>query len=410
VAGVQGRASRRFPVQRILRALPSLASAPGAVDAPDPQLGERLFIDYAGQTVGITDGSTGEIREAQIFVAVLGASNYTYLEATWSQQLPDWIGSHVRALDFFGGCTELWVPDNLRSGVSKASRYEPDLNPTYHDLAEHYGVAVLPARARRPKDKAKVENGVLVVTRWVLGRLRHQRFFSLNELNRSLRTLLLDLNQRPFKKLPGCRASAFAEMDQPALRPLPQQRYEYAEWKVARVGVDYHVEIDGHYYSVPCQHARVQVDVRVTKATVEIFQRGQRIASHALLHLQGTAYDDRRAHARSAPRSRWLERRHADHAGRRHWTALRGAGRANAAPAAPSPASVPQLPWRAVAGPAIRRRASGGRVRPCTQAQRRELEECAGHPQERPRPAAAGRAARREKRSAAAGRNRLRPQ
>lgn len=249
--------------------------------------GERLFIDYAGQTVGIIDGSTGEIREAQIFVAVLGASNYTYIEATWSQQLPDWIGSHVRALDFFGGSTELWVPDNLRSGVSKASRYEPDINPTYHDLAKHYDVAVLPARARRPKDKAKVENGVLVVTRWVLARLRHQRFFSLNELNRALRGLLLDLNQRPFKKLPGCRASAFAEMDQPALRALPELRYEYAEWKVARVGVDYHVEADEHYYSVPCQHARAEVDVRVTKATVEVFRRGLRIASHAYSTFKG---------------------------------------------------------------------------------------------------------------------------
>ena len=200
--------------------------------------GERLFIDYAGPTVEITEMHSGEIRQAQIFVAVLGASNYTYIEATWSQQLPDWIGSHVRALDFFGGVTELWVPDNLRSGVSRASRYEPDINPTYQDLASHYDVAVLPARARKPKDKAKVENGVLVVERWVLARLRHQRFFSLNELNRSLRTLLVDLNQRPFKKLPGSRASAFAEMDQPALRTLPLKAYEYAEWKLARVGVD----------------------------------------------------------------------------------------------------------------------------------------------------------------------------
>jgi transposase len=249
--------------------------------------GERLFVDYAGQTVGVTDGSTGEVRQAQVFVAVLGASNYTFLEATWSQQLPDWIGSHVRALDFFGGSTELWVPDNLRSGVSKASRYEPDINPTYHDLAEHYGVAVLPARARRPKDKAKVENGVLVVTRWVLARLRHQRFFSLNELNRALRILLLDLNARPFKKLPGCRASAFTEMDQPALRPLPVAAYEYAEWGVARVGVDYHIEVDGHFYSVPCRYARAQVDVRVTKATVEVFQRGERIASHAICAFKG---------------------------------------------------------------------------------------------------------------------------
>lgn len=249
--------------------------------------GERLFIDYAGQTVGIIDGNTGEVREAQIFVAVLGASNYTFLEATWSQQLPDWIGSHVRALDFYGGCTELWVPDNLRSGVSKASRYEPDINPTYHDLADHYGVAVLPARSRKPKDKAKVENGVLVVSRWVLARLRHQRFFSLNELNRELKVLLADLNSRPFKKLPGCRASAFAEMDRPALRPLPVERYEYADWKEARVGVDYHVEYDGHYYSVPCQHARVEVRVRATQNTVEVFLRGLRIASHARCAFKG---------------------------------------------------------------------------------------------------------------------------
>jgi transposase len=242
--------------------------------------GERLFLDYAGQTVSITDQHSGEIRQAQIFVAVLGASNYTFLEATWSQQLSDWIGSHVRAMNFYGGTTELWVPDNLRSGVTKASRYEPDINPTYQDLASHYEVAVLPARARKPKDKAKVENGVLVVERWVLARLRHQRFFSINELNRVLRELLADLNARPFKKLPGCRASAFAEMDQPALRALPEKPYEYAEWKLARVGIDYHVEVGGHYYSVPCNYARQQVDVRTTATTVEVFHRGTRLASH----------------------------------------------------------------------------------------------------------------------------------
>jgi transposase len=200
----------------------------------------------------------------------------------------------VRALDFFGGVTELWVPDNLRSGVSRASRYEPDINPTYQDLASHYDVAVLPARARKPKDKAKVENGVLVVERWVLARLRHQRFFSLNELNRSLRTLLADLNQRPFKKLPGSRASAFAEMDLPALRALPLKAYEYAEWKLARVGVDYHVEADGHFYSVPCKHARQQVDVRLTGAIVEMFQRGVRLTSHLRSTFKGrhTTIDD----------------------------------------------------------------------------------------------------------------------
>ncbi|MBC7706860.1 MAG: IS21 family transposase [Rhodoferax sp.] len=249
--------------------------------------GERLFIDYAGKTVSVTDLHTGEIRQAQIFVTVLGASNYTFIKATWSQQLPDWIGSHVRAMTFYGGVTALWVPDNLKSAVTKASRYEPDLNPTYQDLTTHYDVAVLPARAKKPKDKSKVENGVLVVTCWVLARLRHQEFFSLNDLNRVLRTLLTELNERPFKKLPGCRASAYAEMDQPARRPLPDQPYEYAEWKLARVGIDYHVDVDRHYYSVPLQHARLQVDVRMTTTTIEIFLQGQRLASHLRSDFKG---------------------------------------------------------------------------------------------------------------------------
>ena len=243
--------------------------------------GEKLFIDYAGQTVAVTDGATGEIKQAQIFVAVLGASNYTYIEATWSQQLPDWIASHVRALNFFGGCTELWVPDNLRSGVTKASRYEPDLNPTYQDLANHYGVAVLPARVRRPKDKSKVENAVLVMSRWVLARLRHQRFFSLGELNREMRALLTALNQRPFKKLPGTRREWFERLDRPVLRPLPPRRYEVATFKQCRVNVDYHVEIDGHYYSVPHALVRKAVEARVTRHTIEILYGGKRVALHA---------------------------------------------------------------------------------------------------------------------------------
>jgi transposase len=190
-------------------------------------------------------------------------------------------------MHFLGGTPQLWVPDNLRSGVSKASRYEPDINPTYQDLANHYSVAVLPARKRKPKDKAKVENGVLIVSRWILARLRHQRFFSLHELNLVLSELLVELNQRPFKKLPGCRASAFAELDLPALRALPVIAYEYAEWKLVRVGFDYHVEVDGHYYSVPFLHAREQVDVRTTTTTVEIFRQGQRLASHVLSCVKG---------------------------------------------------------------------------------------------------------------------------
>lgn len=242
--------------------------------------GEKLFVDYAGQTVDVIDPHTGEIRTAQIFVAVLGASNYTYLEATFTQQLEDWIGSHVRAFTYFGGATTLVVPDNLKSGVRHPSRYEPDLNPTYQDLAQHYGFAVLPARPYKPRDKAKVEVGVQVVERWVLARLRHQRFFSLQELNQVLRECLEHLNTRPFKKLDGCRRDWFERLDRPALQPLPAQPYQYATWSLARVGLDYHVEVERHFYSVPYRHARQQVQVRLTESCVEIYHLGQRIASH----------------------------------------------------------------------------------------------------------------------------------
>jgi transposase len=193
----------------------------------DHRAGEKLFVDYAGQTVPVVEKTSGEIREAQVFIAVLGASNYTYAEATWSQGLPDWIGSHVRTFAFLGGVPELVVPDNLRSGVSKAHRYEPDTNPTYQDMASHYGVAVLPTRVRRPRDKAKVEAGVLVVERWILAALRRRSFFSLVELNGAIRTLLEKLNNRSFKKLPGCRREHFENLDQPALQPLPAEPYVY---------------------------------------------------------------------------------------------------------------------------------------------------------------------------------------
>lgn len=243
--------------------------------------GEKLFVDYAGPTVSIIDPLTGEIKEAAIFVAVLGASNYTYCEATWSQSLPDWIGSHVRAFEFFGGVPAVLVPDNLKSGVNKACFYDPQLNPSYRDLAVHYSTVVLPARPHRPKDKAKVEAGVLLVERWVLARLRHHRFFSLGELNHHIAQLMVALNQRPFKKLPGSRASAFAEMDQPALQELPPTRHEFAQWKTVTVGIDYHIEFDGHYYSVPYRLARQKLEARATVSTVELFHRGNRVAVHA---------------------------------------------------------------------------------------------------------------------------------
>ena len=242
--------------------------------------GEKLFVDYAGQTVPVIDPRTGEIREAQIFVAVLGASNYTYAEATWTQALPDWIASHQRVFTFLGGVTEVVVPDNLLSGVTKAHRYEPDINPTYQDLANHYGVAVVPARVRRPKDKAKVEVGVQIVERWILAALRHQTFFSLTDLNQAIKMLLIRLNQRPFKKLPGSRAQLFLTLDFPALHPLPATPYVYAEWKKVRVHIDYHVEVEGHYYSVPYTLIKQTLDARLTQQTIEFFHHGQRVASH----------------------------------------------------------------------------------------------------------------------------------
>ena len=242
--------------------------------------GEKLFVDYAGMRARVIDPETGAVREAEVFVAVLGASNYTYAEATWTQGLADWIGAHVRCFTYFGGVPEVVVPDNLRAGVSKAHRYEPDINPTYQDLATHYGVAIIPARVRRPRDKAKAEVGVQVVERWILAALRHRQCFSLAELNRAIRALLETLNNRPFRKLPGNRHTLFTELDKPALRPLPVEPYEYAEWKQARVHIDYHVEVHGHYYSVPHALVKKQVDVRITANIIECFHRGRRIASH----------------------------------------------------------------------------------------------------------------------------------
>ena len=249
--------------------------------------GEKLFVDYAGQTQDVIDRATGEVHQAQIFVAVLGASNYTYAEATWTQSLSDWIGSHQRTFRYLGGVSEVVVPDNLKSGVDRAHRYEPDINRTYADLAEHYGVAVIPARVAKPRDKAKVEAGVLLVERWILARLRNQTFFSLAELNRAITTLLERLNARPFKKLPGSRRELFEHLDRPALRPLPATPYEFARWHKARVHIDYHIAVERHYYSVPYQLVKCEVEVRLTANIVEVLHRGQRVASHRRAYQPG---------------------------------------------------------------------------------------------------------------------------
>lgn len=246
--------------------------------------GEKLFVDYAGDTIPIYDPHGGPELRASLFVAVLGASNYTYAEATENQKLENWIGSHIRTFEFIGGLTELLVPDNTKTGVSRACRYEPDLNPAYQEMAAHYGVGVLPARRRKPRDKAKVEVGVLVAERWILAALRHRKSFSLAELNQAIRELLEKLNHRPFKKRPGCRASLLAELDRPALKPLPEQRFELRDWAEARVNIDYHVEFERHYYSVPYRLNGELVEIRSTTNAIEIYHRGERVASHARSH------------------------------------------------------------------------------------------------------------------------------
>src|SRR5437764_7803997 len=242
--------------------------------------GEKLFVDFAGRTVEVVDASTGEIIPVQIFVAVLGASSFTYAEATWSQKLPDWIAAHVHAFAYFGGAARQTVSDNLKAGVTRASFYEPVVNRTYADMARHYRTAIVPARPYKPRDKAKVEVGVQVVGRWILARLRHRRFFSLADLNAAIRALLDDLNDRAMRGWGTSRRALYEQLDRPALEPLPSEPYEYAEWKRCRVNLDYHVEIAKHYYSVPHQLIRQEVEARITAATVEIFHRGKRVASH----------------------------------------------------------------------------------------------------------------------------------
>ena len=249
--------------------------------------GEKLFLDYAGQTVPIVDANTGVITRAQVFVAVLGASNYTYACATATQNAADWIGAIIQALEFFDGVPRLIVPDQTRAMIAQPDRYEPTSGRLVEELCAHYNVAVLPARPAHPRDKPKVEVGVQVVERWILARLRNRTFFSLAELNFAIAELLGMLNQRPFKKLPGCRASAFADLDRPALRALPTVRMSIARFKSARVNIDYHIEVDGHYYSVPHRLVGTKVELRITSGTVEAFVGQQRVACHAYSRRRG---------------------------------------------------------------------------------------------------------------------------
>jgi len=251
--------------------------------------GEKLFVDFPGDRLAIYDRRTGEVAiEAELFVAVLGASNYLYAEAVASQQLAQWVGAHVHAFEFFGAVPRIVVCDNLAAGVTKAHRYEPDVNATYSEMAAHYGVAIIPTRPRKPRDKAKVEAGVLLAERWILARLRNWRFFSLAEANAVIRELVVAINERPFTKMAGSRRSWFEELERPVMRPLPATRYEVATWRLgAKVNIDYHIEADGHYYSVPYQLVGQRVDVRMTATTVEVFHSSRRIASHVRSHVKG---------------------------------------------------------------------------------------------------------------------------
>ena len=242
--------------------------------------GEKLFVDYAGHKPRVVDPRTGEERAVELFVAVLGASSYTYAEATESQRVADFLASHSRALAFFGGVPELVVPDQLKSGVTRACRYEPGLQRSYAEWSEHYGTTVLPARPRKPRDKAKVEVAVQVVERWILARLRHETFFSLAALNRRIRELLEDLNAREMRGYGASRRERFEQIDRPALRPLPREPFELAVWKHAKVNLDYHVELERHFYSVPHALVHERVELRATAKTVEILHRGRRVAVH----------------------------------------------------------------------------------------------------------------------------------
>jgi transposase len=243
--------------------------------------GEKAFIDYSGKKPRLVDRETGAFVEVELFVMVLGASNYTYAEATLTQQLPDFVGSTVRGLSYFGGVTEILVPDQLRSAVSRPDRVEPEINATYAEMGAHYGTAIVPARPRKPRDKAKVEGGVLIAQRWILACLRNRTFFSLEELNAAIWELLERLNTRPFQKLEGCRRSAFEKLDRPALRPLPAQRYEVGAWKLGvGVNVDYHFAYDDRHYSVPCELIEAKVDVRATANVIEVWRNNLRVTSH----------------------------------------------------------------------------------------------------------------------------------
>lgn len=279
--------------------------------------GEKTFVDFSGKRPQLVNPKTGELRPVELFVAALGASSYTYAEATADQSLESWVGAHERMSEYFGGSSEQWVPDNLKSGVTHADRYEPGVNRTYEELASHYGAVVIPTRVARPKDKAKVESAVQVVQRWILSVLRHHTFFSLAELNDAIRIQLEKLNARPMQKLDVSRRELYERLDQPKLKPLPRERFELSTWKRCRVNLDYHIEVGGSYYSVPYQLIDERVEVRTTTAMVEVLFKGKRVASHRRRKAKGELITEP-AHMPSSHRKHleWTPSRLIDWAGK----------------------------------------------------------------------------------------------
>lgn len=279
--------------------------------------GEKAFVDFAGSKPRLVDPETGAVREAELFVGVLGASSLTYAEAVESQALDSWIGAHVHMFEAWDGVPEIVVPDNLKSGVTTPCRYEPEVNRSYGELAAHYGTAVIPARSYRPKDKARVEAAVLLAERWILAVLRHRTFFSLAELNVAIRELTRQLNERPIRALGVSRRELFERLDRPALKPLPARRYELGRWKTCRVSIDYHIALEYNTYSVPYTLLYEQVEARLASEVVEVFHRGVRITSHRRLRGRGqsSTYPEHmpashRAHAEWTPSRliRWAEK------------------------------------------------------------------------------------------------------
>lgn len=262
--------------------------------------GEKAFIDWAGATIPVHDRATGAVWQAPLFVAALGASSYTWAEATRDQQMGSWLRAHMHAFTYWGGVPALAIPDNTKTGVTKACRYDPDLNPTYHNFAVHYGFGVLPARPYKPRDKAVVESAVQVAQRWIVAALRHHKFFSLEEANQAIRGLLERLNHRPFRKREGSRASVFDSLDKPALKPLPRESFDMSEWSRAKVDIDYHVAFDANLYSVPYNLVHETVEIRATPATVEILHKGVRVASHVRSRSRGQTITNSRAPAQES--------------------------------------------------------------------------------------------------------------